>query len=52
VPAHLRNFGGEDLYPAVRNLRSRFPAEFVQAVAEWFDTLPRRGYLGRPADWT
>lgn len=20
-------------------------------VAEWFEALPRRSYLGRPADW-
>ena len=52
VPAHLRNFEGEDLYPDVRNFRCRFPANFVRAVAEWFETLPHRGYLGRPADWT
>lgn len=52
VPDHLRNFDGEDLYPDVRDRRCRFSTGFVQAVAEWFDALPRRGYLGRPADWT
>ncbi len=50
IPAELRNHGGEDLYPAARDRRSIFAADFIACVDGWFRGLPR-GRLGRPAAW-
>jgi hypothetical protein len=52
IPNHLRDFGGDDLYPTVRDYRANFSAGLVDAVDAWFRTLPRRGCLGRPVAWT
>ena len=50
IPSDLRACGGDDLYPARRSYRVNFAAEMTEAVAAWFDTLPR-GVRGRPASW-
>lgn len=52
IPAHLRAFNGEDLYPSGRSHRVNFSTEFVAAVDAWFRELPARGCRGRPAAWT
>jgi len=50
IPAHLRNIAGEDLYPATRDYRNSFPAAMIDAVEEWFATLPRNRQ-GWPGAW-
>ncbi|WP_164479392.1 hypothetical protein [Methylocystis rosea] len=52
IPSHLRDFEGDDLYPNVRDARSRYSSAFVAAVNEWFETLPERGCRGRPGAWS
>ena len=52
IPAELRNFQGQDLYPAkVRDHRSDFTPAMVAAVDDWFRSLTPRGRQGRPASW-
>lgn len=51
VPAQLTNFHGIDLRAPTQGHLSRFPPDFVDTVAEWFDLLPSRGVLGVPAKW-
>jgi hypothetical protein len=51
IPEHLRNYAGEDLYPAWRNYQCRFSPEFRAQVDAWLREFPQRGYLGRPASW-
>lgn len=51
IPAHLRDFGGDDVYPNARSHRSSFNEEFVRAIDAWYTGLDARGRLGRPASW-
>ncbi|WP_368934498.1 hypothetical protein [Alcaligenes faecalis] len=51
IPNHLRHFDGDDLYPNVRDYRSRYSKAFVDEVAHWFTNLPERGNRGRPTCW-
>ncbi|RYE62211.1 MAG: hypothetical protein EOO82_00020 [Oxalobacteraceae bacterium] len=51
IPARLRAFAGDDLYPNGRSYRVNFPAGMPEAVEEWFDAIKDRGYRGRPAAW-
>jgi hypothetical protein len=51
IPAHLRNFQGDDLYPSGRNYRCTFSESFRSEVDTWFKFLPIRGYRNRPASW-
>ena len=51
IPDHLRAFDGDDLYPTGRSHRVGFSTAFVAAIETWFEQLPARGYLGRPAAW-
>lgn len=50
IPAHLRNFDGDDLYPHVRDYRNGFSSVMQEAIFDWFNSLPR-GRLGRPNSW-
>lgn len=50
IPKRLRNFSGDDLYPDVRDFRSRYDAPFIAAIERWFNQLPR-GNVGRPINW-
>lgn len=50
IPAHLRNFNGDDAYPNVRDYRSRFDDRLIAAVDRWFSALPR-GVQGHPINW-
>lgn len=50
IPDHLRSFSGDDLYPNVRDFRSRFSRAFVTAIDAWFRDLPR-GVCGLPINW-
>lgn len=50
IPAALRSFCGEDLYPNTRDYRVSFGAKFVSAIDEWFQQLPK-GVHGYPIDW-
>jgi len=51
IPDHLRAFDGDDLYPTGRSHRVGFSTAFVAAIETWFQQLPARGYLARPAAW-
>lgn len=51
IPDHLRSFDGDDLYPTGRSHRVAFSTAFVAEIETWFQLLPARGYLGRPAAW-
>ena len=51
IPAYLRNFQGEDLYPPARNYRCTFSEAFRVEVDTWFKSLPTRGFRSRPASW-
>lgn len=51
IPAHLRNFEGQDLYPPPRGCRSKFSEDFRAEVVAWYESLPIRGYQSRPASW-
>lgn len=52
IPLGLRNFEGDDLYPAkVRDRRSRFAAAFIAEVDDWFRSTPDRNRKGRPINW-
>ena len=50
IPAKLRNFDGDDLFPDTRDLRNSYSPAFKAAVEHWFAELPR-GRLGRPHNW-
>lgn len=50
IPANLRSFSGDDLYPNVRDFRSNFSPSFVTEIDKWFRDLPR-GVLGLPINW-
>jgi hypothetical protein len=50
IPANLRNVAGDDLYPATRDYRNSFPAAMIDAVENWFVTLPRNRQ-GWPGAW-
>lgn len=50
IPARLRNFEGDDLYPNVRNFRNSYSDSFKLATSEWFENCPK-GRLGRPISW-
>lgn len=50
IPAILRNVAGDDLYPATRDYRNSFPAAMIDAVENWFATLPRNRQ-GWPGAW-
>ncbi len=50
IPARLRNFRGEDLYPNVRDYRCNYSPSFIAAVERWFSGLPR-GLIGLPIKW-
>ena len=50
IPAPLRNFAGDDLYPNTRDVRNSFAEPFKAAIEAWFNDLPR-GRRGRPHNW-
>lgn len=50
IPAHLRNFEGDDLYPHIRDYRNGYSAQMQAAILDWYMALPR-GRLGRPNSW-
>lgn len=50
IPAHLRDFEGDDLYPHIRDYRNSYSAAMQEAVFDWFMSLPR-GRIGRPNSW-
>lgn len=50
IPATLRNVAGEDLYPSIRNYRSNYSQAMINAVEDWFATLPRNRQ-GWPGAW-
>lgn len=51
IPAHLRDFGGDDLYPHFRNYRNGFSGDFRAEIDAWFKKITDRGRRGRPASW-
>lgn len=51
VPAGLANFHGLDLRAPTQGHVSRFPPDFIDAVADWFNHLPEKGVRGVPAKW-
>lgn len=51
IPAHLRSFAGDDLYPNGRSHRVKFPIGMPEAIENWFESLIDRGNKGRPAAW-
>lgn len=51
IPKRLRNYRGDDLYPNVRDVRSRYDEKLIAAVDKWFSGLPR-GVVGRPINWS
>ncbi|MED5524576.1 MAG: hypothetical protein VX447_07490 [Pseudomonadota bacterium] len=51
MPDFLSNFKGESLYPNTRDYRSSFSKELVVRANQWFESIPFRGFKGKPIDW-
>lgn len=50
VPQEFLDYNGHSIY-LKRGYRSKFPDEFVQAFAAWFESLGAQGYLAPPFRW-
>jgi len=50
VPEQFLDFGGHSIR-LNRGHKSRFPAEFIQAFVDWFESLGIQGFVGPPFMW-
>ncbi len=50
IPQEFRNYNGHDIC-ALRNHRSRFPAELAEDFIAWIRSLDINGLHGEPLDW-
>lgn len=50
IPTEFRDFDGVDIC-AVRGHKCNFSCELVSRFVEWFMSLNKQGFCGKPSDW-